>query len=150
MRDEVDLKDVTAGNWSAVAGLELDPTQEDLVASNVESLAEAQSDPDARPRAVYAGERLVGFLMYDAGAPDDEPREASIYRFMIGREHQGKGYGRAALAKALDEIRAIPRVSKISVSYMPDNPAAKPFYGSFGFVEVGLDEDGEMLAELEL
>ena len=150
MRDEVELKDVTAENWSAVAALALDPAQEDLVASNVESLTEAQCDPDARPRAVYAGARVVGFLMYDAGAPDDEPREASIYRFMIGREYQGKGYGRAALAKALDEIRAIPRVEKISISYMPDNPAAKPFYGSFGFVEVGLDEDGEMLAELEL
>ena len=75
MRDEVELKDVTADNWSAVAGLALDPAQEDLVASNVESLTEAQSDHDARPRAVYAGERVVGFLMYDAGAPDDEPRD---------------------------------------------------------------------------
>ena len=105
---------------------------------------------DARARAVYAGERVVGFLMYDAGAADDAPREAVIYRFMIDRRHQGKGYGRAALAKALDEIRAIPRVSKVSISYMPDNPVAKPFYASFGFVEVGLDEDGEMLAELTL
>ena len=150
MRDEVELKDVTADNRSAVAGLELDPAQEDLVASNAESLAEAQSDHDARPRAVYAGERVVGFLMYDAGAADDEPREAVIYRFMIDRRHQGKGYGRAALAKALDEIRAIPGVRKVSISYMPDNPVAKPFYASFGFVEVGLDEDGEMLAELPL
>jgi GNAT superfamily N-acetyltransferase len=33
--------------------------------------------------------------------------EASIYRFMIDRKHQGKGYSRAALSKALEEIRAI-------------------------------------------
>ena len=150
MRDEVELKDVTAENRKAVAALELDPAQEDLVASNAESLAEARFDRDARPRAVYAAERLIGFLMYDAGAADDEPREAVIYRFMIDRRHQGKGYGRAALAKALHEIRAIPRVRKVSISYMPDNPVAKPFYASFGFVEVGLDEDGEMLAELPL
>ena len=150
MRDEVELKDVTAENRKAVAALELDPAQEDLVASNPESLAEARFDRDARPRAVYAGGCVVGFLMYDAGAADEEPREAVIYRFMIDRRHQGKGYGRAALARALDEIRAIPRVRRVSISYMPDNPVAKPFYGSFGFVEVGLDEDGEMLAELEL
>jgi diamine N-acetyltransferase len=99
---------------------------------------------------VYAGACVVGFLMYDAGAADDEPREAAIYRFMIDRKHQGRGYGRAALSMALDEIRAIPGVRKVSISYMPDNPVAKPFYASFGFVEVGLDEDGEMLAELEL
>ena len=69
---------------------------------------------------------------------------------MIDRKHQGKGYGRAALGKALDEIRAIPKIRKVSISYMPDNPVAKPFYASFGFVEVGKDEDGEIIAELAL
>jgi len=150
MRENIQLRDVTAGNRRAVASLELSPEQQDLVASNAESLDEARSDPDARPRVVYAGERIVGFLMYDAGQPDDDPREALIYRFMIERGSQGKGYGRAALGKALDEIRVIPKVSKIFISYMPDNPVAKPFYASFGFVEVGTDEDGEMIAELVL
>lgn len=150
MREHVELRDVTAENRQAVAGLELDREQQDLVASNAESLAEARSDPDARPRAVYAGERLVGFLMYDPGRTRDDPREALIYRFMIDRKFQGKGYGRAALTKALDEIRGIPGVSSIFISYMPDNPVAKPFYASFGFREVGTDEDGEMIAELVL
>jgi diamine N-acetyltransferase len=150
MREDIELRDVTAANRQAVVNLELSPEQQDLVASNAESLAEARSDPDARPRVVYAGERIVGFLMYDAGQPDDDPREALIYRFMIDRGSQGEGYGRAALAKALDEIRAIPKVHKISIGYMPDNPVAKPFYASFGFVEVGTDEDGEMIAELVL
>lgn len=150
MRQDVELRDVTADNWQAVASLALAPDQKDLVASNAESLVEARSDPDARPRAVYAGERVVGFLMYDAGDADDEPREALIYRFMIDRNHQGKGYGRAALARAIDEIKAIGGVGRISISYMPDNPTAKPFYASFGFVEAGVDEDGEMIAELAL
>src|SRR5438552_3053478 len=122
MREDVELRDVTADNRHAVVSLTLDPEQENLVASNAESLDEARSDPDARPRVIYAGERVVGFLMYDAGRPSDDPREAVIYRFMIDRTHQGEGYGRAALGKALDEIRAIPKVSKISISYMPDNP----------------------------
>jgi diamine N-acetyltransferase len=150
MREYVELRDVTADNRQAVASLALAPDQEDLVASNAESLREARSDPAARPRAVYAGGRIVGFLMYDAGEPGDEPRESLIYRFMIDRNHQGKGYGRAALALAIDEIRAIGGVSKISISYMPDNPTARPFYASFGFVEAGVDEDGEMIAELTL
>ena len=114
------------------------------------ALAEGRSDPDARPRAIYAGAYLVGFLMYDAGRPSDSPREALIYRFMIDRKFQGKGYGRAALGKALDEIRTIRTVSKIFISYMPDHPVAKPFYASFGFREVRMDEDGEMIAELAL
>ena len=150
MHEDIQLRDVTAGNQQAVVSLELDPEQEDLVASNAESLDDARSDPDARPRVIYAGEHIVGFLMYDAGRLNDNPREALIYRFMIDRKHQGAGYGRAALNKAIDEIRGIPRVSKIVISYMPDNPVAKPFYASFGFVEVGTDEDGETIAELAL
>jgi|SRR6478672_13158103 diamine N-acetyltransferase len=150
MSNEVRLKDVTARNWHAVARLKLSPEQEDLVASNLYSIAQAKFDPNARPRAVYAGKELVGFLMYDAGDEKDKTREASIYRFMIDRRHQGKGYGRAALTRALDEIKAIPGVRKISIGYMPENPVAKPFYGSFGFVEVGTDEDGEVIAELKL
>ena len=145
MRDDVRLKDVTEDNWRAVIDLKLDPEQEDLVASNLYSIAESRFDPDARPRAVYAGKRVVGFLMYDV-----QSRKASIYRFMIDRKHQGKGYGRAALSKALDEIRAIPKIRTVSIRYMPDNPVAKPFYASFGFVEVGKDEDGEIIADLTL
>jgi diamine N-acetyltransferase len=150
MRDDVKLKDVTEDNWRAVIGLKLDHGQEELVASNLYSLAESRFDPDARPRAVYAGKRVVGFLMYDVQQTRGKSYKASIYRFMIDRKHQGKGYGRAALSRALDEISAIPKMRKVSIRYMAENPVAKPFYASFGFVEVGKDEDGEIIAELAL
>ena len=146
---KVRLAEVTAGNWQEVADLELDPEQEKLVASALYSLAESKFDPDARPRAVYAGKQVVGFLMYDVSKTKGKSRKAFIYRFMIDRRHQGKGYGRAALEKAIEEIRAIPRIRKVSINYMPENPVAKPFYGSFGFVEVGKDEDREMIAVLK-
>jgi diamine N-acetyltransferase len=149
MADEITLAEVTADNWEAVADLELSDDQEDLVASNLYSIAESKFDPDARPRAVYAGERVVGFLMYEVWDEGDA-KEAAIYRFMIDRAEQGRGYGRAALKKALDEIRALGGVRKIAITYMPENPVAKPFYGSFGFVETGIDEDGEVIAELTL
>jgi diamine N-acetyltransferase len=88
-------------------------------------------------RTVYAGKRLVGFLMYYVQKTKGKVQEASIYRFMIDRKHQGKGYDRAALSKALEEIRAIPGVNRISICYMPENLVAKPFYANFGFVEMG-------------
>ena len=99
MSDKVKLKKVTADNWEAVVELELHGSQEDMVASNLYSVAEAQFDPDARPRAVYAGKRVVGFLMYDMQKTKGKAKEASIYRFMIDRKHQGKDYGRTALSK---------------------------------------------------
>src|ERR1043166_876386 len=150
MSDKIKLKKVTADNWEEVADLELGDDQQDLVASNLYSIAEAQFDPDARPRAVYAGKRVVGFLMYDVQQKKDKSRRATIYRFMIDRKHQGRGYGHAAMSRALDEIRAIRRMKKVRVGYMPENAVAKALYARFGFVEVGRDGDGEIIAELAL
>jgi diamine N-acetyltransferase len=142
---EVKLKDVTAKNWRDVARLELAPDQRDLVAGNLYSIAESKFDPDARPRAVYAGDEPVGFLMYDAS-----DQEALIYRLMIDRRHQRKGYGRAALVLAINEIKALPNIGKISISHMPNNKIVKALCASLGFKEAGLDGDGEMMAELAL
>ena len=150
MSNEVRLENVTVRNWRAVARLKLAPEQKDLVASNLYSIAQSKFDPNARPRAVYAGTKLVGFLMYNVWETEKKTRRAAIYRFMIDRGHQGKGYGRAAMARALDEIRATPGVTKISIGYMPENKVAKALYASLGFVETGADEDGEIEAELIL
>ncbi len=141
----VRLVPVTPENSVAVAALELAPDQTELVASNAESLEEALTDPDARPRAIMAGETLVGFLMYDAGDAD----EAQIYRFMIDRRHQGRGYGKAALKAALTEIRALGPARRVAICYEPENEAARRLYAAAGFVEDGLDEDGEMIAHLD-
>lgn len=143
----VKLKPVTRRNWEAVADLTLTPGQRGLVASNIYSLAESKFDPRAQPRAIYAGKRVVGFLMYDVARGG---KKALIYRFMIDRACQGKGYGRAALAEAIKEIAKISAVTKISICYMAGNRAAKAFYAGFGFRETGRDADGEVIAELEL
>lgn len=149
MSGPVTLKDITAENWRAVTRLELADDQKKLVASNVYSLAQSKFEPDAHPRAIYAGDRLVGFIMYDVTLDD---AEAFIYRFMIDKEHQRKGYGRAAIERTIEEIRRVPGVATISISYMRDNPVARRFYASFGFIEAPDDGNkwGEMHAELTL
>jgi diamine N-acetyltransferase len=142
---EIRLEPIGASNRKAVLGLELAEDQEDFLADNASSLKEAASDGDARPRAVVAGDRVVGFLMYDASEGDDE---ALIYRFMIDRRSQGRGYGRAALSALLQEIRALGHVRDVLVCYMPENEGARRLYQSAGFVDEGVDEDGEMIARL--
>jgi diamine N-acetyltransferase len=145
MARTVKLRKVTADNLQAVAGLELAPDQADLVADNVYSLAESKFDPDARPRAIYAGKRIVGFLMYEI-----DGCKATIYRFMIDRRHQRRGYGRAAVSEALRKFRSMRGLRTVAISYMPANRPARQFYASLGFREVGLDTDGEMIAKLKL
>ena len=58
MTDYVKLKKVTADNWEAVVELELGAGQEDLVTSNLYSVAEAQFDSDARHLCREACRRL--------------------------------------------------------------------------------------------
>lgn len=140
------LEPVSDRNRQAILALELLPGQQDFVASNADSLEEAGEDGDAVPRAIVADGRVVGFLMYDASNDD----EANIYRFMIDRREQGRGLGRAGIAAALGEIEGLAHVRKVSICYEPANTAAKQLYASFGFVEQGLDEDGEMIAGLDL
>ena len=144
---DIRLVSVTGANRAMVAALELAPDQMDFVASNAESLDEAETDGDARPRVVMAGDRVVGFLMYEAPTDDDEAR---IYRFMIDRAHQGRGYGKAALREVLDEITGLGHIRHVSICYEPGNEAARRLYRAAGFVEEGLDEDGEMIADLAL
>ena len=145
----VRLAEVTADNWEAVIALELRKKQARLLSSNLYSLAESKFDPDARPRAIYAGRRLVGFLMYEVGSRGGR-RTALIYRFMIDKRHQGRGYGRAALEAAIAEIRGRGDVARIVILYLPDNKSAQRLYQSLGFRDAGEDEDGERIAELDL
>ncbi|MGO4452293.1 GNAT family N-acetyltransferase [Phyllobacterium sp. TAF24] len=125
----------------------LAPDQLSFVATNSDSLDEAALDEDARPRVVITENRVIGFLMYEAPEDDDEAR---IYRFMIDRAHQGRGYGKAALREALAEIRSLGHVRHVSICYAPENEGARQLYRAAGFIEEGLDEDGEMIADLVL
>ena len=148
MSKKVRLRAVDADNWEDVAELKLSPEQQEFIASNLWSIAESKFNAYARPRAIYAGKKVVGFLMYESLDDDDAPNEYSIYRFMVAKKHQGKGYGRIAMTLALKEIAEDRDLKRITICYVPENERARAFYASFGFREVGLDEDGEMIAEI--
>ncbi|MBB4141916.1 GNAT family N-acetyltransferase [Rhizobium rhizoryzae] len=143
----IQLCPVTAHLVPKLLDLRLRPDQVRMVASVADSLEEAETDEDARPRAILHDGEPVGFLMYDATSADDV---AQLYRFIIDERQQGRGFGRAALSAVIAEIRREPHVLKISICYEPENLAARQLYLSAGFVEQGLDEDGEMIAHLAL
>jgi diamine N-acetyltransferase len=71
---------------------------------------------------------------------------------MIDKNHQGKGYGKKAMLTALELIRTFPygKASLVSLSYEPENLAAKSLYSSLGFVETGDTQEGELIANLAL
>ena len=66
------------------------------------------------------------------------------------RDLLSRGIGRRAMELVLEEIRARPDATRITICYHTRNERAKAFYASFGFSEVGIDELGEMVAEIRL
>ena len=143
----IELAPVTAETWVAVARLELAPEQEGLVSPNVWSLAEAGFFPGHQPRVFLHGGEPVGFCMYTV---DDEAPASGLFwlfRYMVAAEHQGKGYGRAALPLVLEEMRAAG-ARTIRTMHRPENSVAARLYASAGFRQVGVLDDGDL--ELEL
>ena len=77
-----------------------------------------------------------------------------IWRFMIDRRYQGRGYGREALKQGIEFIRTFPcgEAKYCWLSYESENEVARKLYLSMGFIErpelCGKDE--EMPAVMEL
>ncbi|WP_404340153.1 GNAT family N-acetyltransferase [Pseudoalteromonas mariniglutinosa] len=143
----ITLEQVNNSNYEAVCDLEVTDEQQHYVASNMWSLVESHYNQGYTCRAIYRDGELVGFFMWVL----ESPVKVSIWRFMVDKCYQQTGIGRAALALALREIKAAKQLKEIEICYHPHNPVVKDFYSSFGFQEVGLDEEGEdMLAIIKL
>lgn len=145
---KITVRPVDETNWEDIARLKLEADQAEFVASNAFSLAEAAYTENSTPLAIFAGEQAVGFVMYEAVNEEGREGEYKIYRFMVDKAHQGRGFGRKALERTVSAISAIPDCNRITICYVPGNEVARSFYESVGFTEVGLDEHGEMIAEI--
>ncbi|WP_296952464.1 GNAT family N-acetyltransferase [uncultured Massilia sp.] len=144
---DITLQDITEDNFEDYMDMELPAHQRDLLASNAYSIAQARFYPDYIPRGIAYDGEPAGFLLYDRRAGDEDGHVA-IYRFMVDHPRQGQGIGRRAMALLLRELRARDDVRRITICYHERNGRAKAFYASFGFVEEGTDERGEMVAVL--
>ena len=119
---------------------------------SLEQAEEANADcPDlARPFAIYADEKAVGFCMFafDPEAEDEDDRYW-LWRFMIDQNEQGKGYGQAALAEIIQYFR-VHGADRIFLGTEPENECGMHIYHKAGFVETGDMDDGEAVMKLML
>ena len=73
--------------------------------------ANAEQPGMARPFAIYANEKLVGFCMFVFNPEEeDEDDRYWIWRFMIDRNEQGKGYGQVSPCRAPWHWPHLPRL----------------------------------------
>ncbi len=162
------LEKIGPGNVWDIIDLRVAKDQKNFVASNDRSIIEAYSASGtgcvALPFGIYNDAKPVGFLMIgfneavlydyydDVKAPEILRNNYSIWRFMIDKRYQRRGYGREAMKLALDFIRTMPcgKAEYCSLSYEPENEVAAKLYHSFGFVENGETDGDEIVAVLKL
>ena len=143
----VSLREMTQESLRSIIALKVAPNQQQFVASNTVSLAEAHFYNFAWFRAIYADETPVGFIMI---ADQPEKSEYFLWRLMIAAEHQGKGYGRQALHLLIAHVRTRPNATELLVSYEPGVGSPRDFYYKLGFQETGQELEGEIVLRLPL
>lgn len=117
----------------------LPPNQRGMVADNVVSVAEAHYSPSAWLRAIYADDTPIGLIMTHTGSDVEDGIDCPgvfLWRFMIARPYQGKGYGRQALEKLITHLKAMG-IPLLYTSCGQGKGSPESFYRRLGFVTTG-------------
>ena len=163
--DNIHLEKLTWDTVDDVLNLKVSKEQKEFVAPNRDSLIDAyfamtEDKVSVFPFGIYHGEKPVGFIMISYDIPWAYEYYGLpkgwyyIWRFMIDKKYQGKGYGKEALRQTVDFIKTYPcgKSDYCWLSYEPENEVARNLYLSMGFKEQKdkWKEDYEMPAVLKL
>ncbi|MBE6142393.1 MAG: GNAT family N-acetyltransferase [Erysipelotrichaceae bacterium] len=143
----VHIEKLTWDNVDDILKLKVKKEQKRFVASNRDSMIDAYFSMTEDNRKVftfgiYNDKKPIGFLMiaYDVPWAKEHyglPENYYIWRFMIDKKHQHKGYGREALKQGIDFIKSFPcgEAEYCWLSYEPNNEVGRKLYISMGFEE---------------
>ena len=131
----------------AIIKLEVAEHQKDLVAPNSVSIAQAAFTTNCWERAIYADDQPVGYVLL---SDDREELRYYLWRYMIDRRYQGMGFGRSAMEQVIEYVRSLPQANELFLSYVPVDHGPQGFYASLGFLDTGVEHEGEMEMRLVL
>ena len=157
------LKKINRNNIAEILKLEVFDNQKSFVATNISSIIEAYiaitENNHVFTFGIYKDDIPIGFLMIgfdvnsaDKGAPKVAKGNYNIWRLMIDKKFQGKGFGKKAIDLALEFINTFPcgTAKYCWLSYESDNDVARELYKSVCFVETDEKDGEEIVAILEL
>jgi len=161
----ITFQPVTWDNIGDVIDLEMNESQEDFLAPNVFGIAQAyvawmETGHQPVALAILSDGNEVGFALLECrtkGLDEYKDNQKPFYylgNYMIDKNHQGKGLGKAALLALFDYLRTnkpLAEAASIYLSYEPNNAVARKTFASVGFMENGEMEDGDdIVAKLVL
>lgn len=130
---DLHFETVTAENRRQMEALRLFPNQKGFVESVADCLTEADESDRWRPVGIYDRQTLVGFAMYGFFPEASPAGQLWLDRLLIDRQHQGKGYGSAALSRLLPRLTSEYRKDTVYLSVYDTNRPAIRLYEKFGF-----------------
>jgi diamine N-acetyltransferase len=148
---DVRLVELSATTIVAVNNLSLKPGQEQFLAPVAYAVAGTVANPaTAWQRVVLDNDEVVGFVSanFDLDAPQDHFRSV-LWRINVDADDQGRGVGRFAVQKLLEEARD-RGMDHVDVIYEAGEGGPQAFFDRVGFTPVGETEYGEVIAEIRL
>ena len=145
------LVELSAATIVAVNNMSLKPGQEQFLAPISYAVAGTVANPaTAWQRVVLDGDDVVGFVSanFDFEATQDYFRSV-LWRINVDADDQGRGVGRFAVAKLIDEARD-RGMSHVNVIYEAGSGGPEAFFERVGFTPVGETEYGEVIAEIRI
>lgn len=129
----MEFREIDKSNYWDCISLTIDDGQEGFVADNKQSLVEAAYETGLYTLGIYIEETMIGFILYDY---DETFPGWSMSRFMIGKQFQGKGYGKQSAIEFIEHFKAKHNADKLYISVSLENIVARKMYSSIGFTEI--------------
>jgi len=143
---EVILEPIDRRNYRELFMMQLRPEQSAFVTPPRWTLARCYvrlfgDSFEHLPHLIRAAGEVVGYAT--TACDPDSAEDYWIDDIMIAAEHQGKGYGRAAMVELIEMIVArYPRCSAVQLTCFRSNTNATALYKSLGFEPTGgVDEE---------
>lgn len=128
--------EINRENFNSVIEMEVYEGQKGFMEDNLYSIAECAFEKEFVAKAIYSDDEAIGFMLYYF--VEDEPNFVFLHRFMIDRNKQGKGLGKAALEAAISLFaEEFPKAKCVELMHYPDNLIGAALYDRLGFIPTG-------------
>ena len=159
----IKLKPITWDNLNEIKALETHEHQKKFLIPIVEGLAVAYirwkvNGMQCFEYGIYNDDMPIGYVQMEYTPAEkseliDNKAYYMIWDFMIDKNHQGQGLGRAAMVAIIEHLKTEPEgtADYIVTYYVSENVVVAKLFESFGFEDIGERSlDGDIFVSLKV
>jgi len=146
----LEAREIDFHNLSKIMKLTIADNQKGYVAPNSVTIAQNAYEPAGWVRGLWDADVPIGLVaMINPSIPspsfeDGDPTDAAyLWRLMIDKSQQRKGYGKLAMEIAFQKAREW-NMPRFQTSCVPGDQTPQKFYESLGLMPTGRMVDGEV------